>query len=967
MVASADYLDVQIAELTKQKQEKIKILEECQKSNKGFKIAGLATLGVSAIGIGVNIGEAVKIKDQKEDIATKDDKIENLNSKISSTKILIAENNTCGPSDCQGDGSDAAFELNGAGPVCISNVWAVKSCNSGFSGTLKKCKRQGVEIEYYDACTKDTSFDTCGSDICNNEDKEAVENRLHGKPAVCIQGNWAVKSCNSGFGGTLKKCKRQGVEIEYYDACTKDVSFDTCGSAECDESAKDSKVAELNGAGALCVNKEWTVQTCNTGYIGEKKQCTREGTSYDFYFKCEPEASFQSCGSANCTGEEAAAMKTLHGKPAICINGNWAVQSCDAGYSGTEQQCNRNGVLFKYYHQCTEQSGRNTCGGNNCTGSADSALNGAVPICVGDRWHVTVCNEGYSGQITTCTRDGVPHSYYANGCSKVIVPDGVTVKDLGDGEYAITIERGDKTITKGGKTTNKGDKTTNEGDENTTNNSNTTGDSNSYTYYITSDGGIKTIDDKPGEPGNYTYTTHNGDVYNIENVIIGGAGENDSGGINWNGFLNGSVPMPTGITGGGNANLSIGVGGTSTIDFSRYFDCEDLSVSATSSNDSVTATVDGTKLTIKANQATTKPSTVDVTVNCGDQEQKFKYNVTVQVPEDININTTIQKPVSINFGSKKINLGSFECASNIAVDAKSNNETVVYASASGNNISLTYKKPGTAQVTVQVKCGDNILHEYKYNITVPQDGEDVFVEVIEDGKKGTNFTLKKTTPANEDSFSSVVTEEAEEGEESEENFTVTKKATKTIKNCLAVNVSFSDTVKEYYGRIPIIRHELCDRTSFALNLENKTAYYTSCFRYHTNEPTYEVIIGCKNGKYLQVTDINDDDYIRPDQNLHRTTGVCVSEADCDAQFTYTGFVGDTLLGCFTDRLQTKALDICEAYCRKHWISQDGADTTQCYLKNVVIKDSKCICNNSVDGVWASRSIDKDKQLLGVAK
>ncbi|MBQ1997153.1 MAG: hypothetical protein II238_01755 [Alphaproteobacteria bacterium] len=461
MAASADYLDVQISELTRQKQEKIKILEECQKSNKGFKIAGLTTLGVSTIGVGVNIGEAIMLKGQKSDIADKEKQLDELDSKISSTKILIAENNTCGPSDCQGDGDTEAAKLNGAGPVCISNVWAVKSCNSGFGGRLKKCKRKGVEIEYYDACTKDTSFDTCGSDICNNEDKETVENRLNGKTAVCIQGNWAVKSCNSGFGGTLKKCKRKGVEIEYYDACTKDAAFDTCGSAECDESKQASKLAELNGAGALCVDKEWTVRTCNKGYIGEKKQCTREGTSYDFYFKCEPEASFQSCGSANCTGEEAAAMETLHGKPAICINDNWAVQSCDNGYSGIEQQCNRNGVLVKYYHQCTEQSGRNTCGSSNCTGdgSAEATiLNGRLPICVGDRWHVTVCNEGYSGEITSCTRDSVSHSYYANGCAKVIVPEGVSVKDLGGGEYEITIERGDKTTKKGGNTTNEGDK-----------------------------------------------------------------------------------------------------------------------------------------------------------------------------------------------------------------------------------------------------------------------------------------------------------------------------------------------------------------------------------------------------------------------------------------------------------------------------------------------------------------------------
>ena len=61
MIASADYLDDKIASLTKEKLDKIAKLEECQKNTKGLKIAGITTLGVSAIGIGANIGEAVKL------------------------------------------------------------------------------------------------------------------------------------------------------------------------------------------------------------------------------------------------------------------------------------------------------------------------------------------------------------------------------------------------------------------------------------------------------------------------------------------------------------------------------------------------------------------------------------------------------------------------------------------------------------------------------------------------------------------------------------------------------------------------------------------------------------------------------------------------------------------------------------------------------------------------------------------
>ena len=61
MVASADALDDKIARLTQEKLDKLAKLEQCQKSTKGLKIAGWTTLGISAIGIAANIGEAVEL------------------------------------------------------------------------------------------------------------------------------------------------------------------------------------------------------------------------------------------------------------------------------------------------------------------------------------------------------------------------------------------------------------------------------------------------------------------------------------------------------------------------------------------------------------------------------------------------------------------------------------------------------------------------------------------------------------------------------------------------------------------------------------------------------------------------------------------------------------------------------------------------------------------------------------------
>ena len=86
-VARADYLDDKIAALTQQKQELIASLEECQKSTGKFKIAGIATLGVSAIGIGVNVAESKKMKEQDAKIAELEKTSNDLDLKLLEQKM----------------------------------------------------------------------------------------------------------------------------------------------------------------------------------------------------------------------------------------------------------------------------------------------------------------------------------------------------------------------------------------------------------------------------------------------------------------------------------------------------------------------------------------------------------------------------------------------------------------------------------------------------------------------------------------------------------------------------------------------------------------------------------------------------------------------------------------------------------------------------------------------------------------
>ena len=51
----------QIQRLLDQKEEKVKKLEECEGKKQGWMIAGISTIGLTAVGVGVNIAQASTI------------------------------------------------------------------------------------------------------------------------------------------------------------------------------------------------------------------------------------------------------------------------------------------------------------------------------------------------------------------------------------------------------------------------------------------------------------------------------------------------------------------------------------------------------------------------------------------------------------------------------------------------------------------------------------------------------------------------------------------------------------------------------------------------------------------------------------------------------------------------------------------------------------------------------------------
>lgn len=53
-------MTAQIRRLLDQKEEKIKQLEACEGKKRGWMIAGISTIGLTAVGVGVNIAQASK-------------------------------------------------------------------------------------------------------------------------------------------------------------------------------------------------------------------------------------------------------------------------------------------------------------------------------------------------------------------------------------------------------------------------------------------------------------------------------------------------------------------------------------------------------------------------------------------------------------------------------------------------------------------------------------------------------------------------------------------------------------------------------------------------------------------------------------------------------------------------------------------------------------------------------------------
>lgn len=276
-VASGDYLDDKIAELTKQKLEKIAELEECQKSTKGLKIAGITTLGVSTIGIAANIGEAVTLKNLDKDISTAEASKQDLDKQIQAQKAKNAAeqqaaNNTCGVQTCAEDKKSVELsKLNAKDVVCVNGEWQASQCKDGFSGTAATCTLNAQSVTYYTNCVQSQGGDkeevastTKQYKFCSAEETQKIRGA---KRSWYVNDKCVAYSCQDGWFLEAENGKSKGRCI---DRCPDNqrVKWNDYDTMACD-SAKSQEEKNCPG-----IDDEWKEQ--NHAEQGECDKTTGE-------------------------------------------------------------------------------------------------------------------------------------------------------------------------------------------------------------------------------------------------------------------------------------------------------------------------------------------------------------------------------------------------------------------------------------------------------------------------------------------------------------------------------------------------------------------------------------------------------------------------------------------------------------------------------------------------------------------
>ena len=429
-------------QLVAEKQRKMAELEQCSGDVNGWKIAGISTLGLTAVGVAGNIALANKQSNLDDKIAKADKQIDKYNSQIEIRQgEIMAEN--VRRSDCQktggtytSGGCQCPDNMYSDGTICkVKNITPLNTPNqqgdgpkdsqvpNGSNGEGKNCKVGSYTLPHSDSASSNSvsclslagGFDVTNGNVCL---------------CTCQNGaaNCVVDSCLNGYAPSAdkKKCEcntKSGYEVNDEGKCVKKTNGDKgeqqTQETDCTTEAKnlDSNVVKAVKKGDKC-----EVTKCESGFEPndaktkcdkkskqkndgktQVKTCSWSGNQY---------AENQSINDISCGGAPANKDRLIGGANCTCkclADGTWDcnVKSCNtiAGYefsSGNASHpypfCKLTGCIYNSNAYSVDEDRDITVPCKTAPANNDKLIGGAVCGCrcvANGKWEcgITACDE----------------------------------------------------------------------------------------------------------------------------------------------------------------------------------------------------------------------------------------------------------------------------------------------------------------------------------------------------------------------------------------------------------------------------------------------------------------------------------------------------------------------------------------------------------------------------------------------
>ena len=190
-----------VTELITQKQQKMEKLKKCKGTTESLKIAGISTLGITAVGIGANIAEAVVLKRKENELKTAK---ENLNDTMTQLEKAKAEKRKARKEEL------AVAELDGfnVGKDEKGNEYEQLLVNAGGDNVVTTKKMAKDELAEY-CGANDVAFNTQGTiAYCNDkENKKAYYAKY--KKIVSDEEYYCVYDFSDSIHQGLENCENR--------------------------------------------------------------------------------------------------------------------------------------------------------------------------------------------------------------------------------------------------------------------------------------------------------------------------------------------------------------------------------------------------------------------------------------------------------------------------------------------------------------------------------------------------------------------------------------------------------------------------------------------------------------------------------------------------------------------------------------------------------------------------------------